>query len=403
MKDKKYDALKQMKLNLFTILQLAFGAAAGAFLCGWLSCPRYKEVGHGYYDGPFMFIEQLQQNVDYGMPNPYPALQLVCMLACIICAVCFFVFSVLSKKRKEEAYKYFTEHRSEYEEDGYLAANGKYYRSMVNDYLKVNSCFYERKGKVISMYKKCTNYLFYPFIVSLLAVPVCIIGYSGMADDASKSGIAADGAIAIIFALAAMICWLAFVFYFLVVSHRRNAYKRYAVKMTAEQLNSDNYEFDEAFMNYIGGDEKLSARATKMQNAGQKGIVPYIFSEPVTAVLLGGMAVYVIVIVYIVALVISVIYGNKGTAVAHSSGNTERRNARVVLYGGGNERYETNDYGEICKFGARTGFTVKGTEILNERGEKVETVGWLRDGSSRTVDYASDYSGEKPFRSWGLE
>ncbi|MDE6372884.1 MAG: hypothetical protein K2L72_00115, partial [Clostridia bacterium] len=351
MENKKYDALMQMKLNLFTILQLAFGAAAGAFLCGWLSCPQYREMSYSYYSGPFMFIEQIRDNVDYGAPNPYPALQLVCMLACIICAVCFFVFGALSEKRKGEAYEYFTAHRDEYETENYLAANGKYYRSMVNDYLKVNSCFYGRKGKVISMYKKCTGYLFYPFIVSLLAVPVCVIGYSWSPDQN-----ASNGSIAIIFALASMLCWFAFVFYYLVVSHRRRSYKRYAVKITVEQLNADDYDFDEAFMNYIGGDAKLSARATKMQDAGQKGIVPYVFSEPVTAVLLGGMAIYIIVIVYIAAVVITVVSGNKGLTSTKSSGNAQQRQGRIVLYGGGSDRYEVNDYGDICKFGARTGF-----------------------------------------------
>lgn len=53
------------------------------------------------------------------------------------------------------------------------------------------------------------------------------------------------------------------------------------------------------------------------------------------------------------------------------------------------------------KYGQRTGFRLDGDDVLDERGDRVQTIGWLRGNG--TVDYANDYEGDKPFMRWGRE
>ena len=77
------------------------------------------------------------------------------------------------------------------------------------------------------------------------------------------------------------------------------------------------------------------------------------------------------------------------------------RAAKTVIYGSGNDKYEIDGYGYIMKYGQRTGFRLDGDDVLDERGDRVQTIGWLRGNG--TVDYANDYEGDKPFMRWGRE
>lgn len=391
--EKQYDALKRIKSNREKWLQLAFGALTCVFCCLWLCCPQYATSGWIVYHGPFEFRALFGGYVE---ANAWPWLQMICMLLFLGCAVCFFVFGARSKKEEKRAYERFLAHREEYENQTYLSANAKYYKAILTDYVKVNSYFYEKRGKVRFLYRTMTRFLFYPLIACGVLVPACILGYA-----VTSAHSEVPAATAVMFGFAAAIACAAFVFYFLVVQHRSGCFARYAANVTPAQLQKGDYVFDSVFMEHISADAKLHKRAEKMQAAGQKGILAYLFSDAVTAVLLGGMAIYLIVIVFIVALVVSIVAPDRGASSSAWSHQTPSSRA-LVLYGGMNERYETDGYGYVFKHGARTSFRINGREILDERGERVETVGWLREGS-QTVDYANGYAGETPFLRWELE
>ncbi len=345
------------------------------------------------FHGPFEFRDAFDE---FAEGNAWPCLQMICMLLFLAFTVCFFVFGARASKEAKRAYEEFLSHREEYENQPDLSENNKYYRAMLKDYVKVNSYFDEKKGKVRFLYRTMTRFLRYPLIVCGLLVPACILGYALL-----NAHSEVPAATAVAFGFAAALSCAAFALYFLVVQHRSGCFARYAANVTAAQLRSDDYAFDAVFMDRIAADEKLKRRAEKMQAAGQKGMFAYLFSDAVTAVLLGGMAVYLIVIVFFVALVVSIVSPGRGNAPA--SGTMTHPTRRLVLYGAGpNERYETDGYGYVFKHGVRTSFRINGTEILNERGDRVETAGWLREGS-HTVDYANGYEGETPFLRWDLE
>lgn len=390
-KEKQYDALKQMKCNVYTLLQLGFGALACLFCFIWLCFPVGGGGDFAYFSGPFEFI-----NIMDGYAVGRLVAQILFVLIFAASVVCFFVFGARSAKEQNKAFQYFLSHREEYENSEYLSANAKYYNAVLKDYLKVNSYFYEKNGKAVYLYKKLTGYMRAPLLVYFLLVVGCVAGstYISAHDIPEKYMVFS-------FALVAAMCWAAFVFYYIIVKHRSRCFKRYAVTDNAQKISAGDYVFDEGFMEHISADEKLSARAIKMQNAGQKGLVAYIFSDRVTAILLGGAAIYMIVILFFVALVISIVSPSKGGASMVNANTSTARAAKTVIYGSGNDKYEIDGYGYILKYGQRTGFRLDGDDVLDERGDRVETVGWLRGNG--TVDYANDYEGDKPFMRWGRE
>lgn len=61
----------------------------------------------------------------------------------------------------------------------------------------------------------------------------------------------------------------------------------------------------------------------------------------------------------------------------------------IKLYGSGyGDVYEVNDWGDIITSGGmRTGYSLRGSDLVDESGR-----------TNGNVDYANDYSGSQPFR-----
>lgn len=385
-----YDVLKNIKHNLYTVLQLMFGLLAGIFLFNWLTVVR------GSIDGvdPFYFLHAYDLS-DFISNSLW--LQLCEMLLFIACLVCFFVFGFKSDKKKRSAYDNFLEHREFFESESYLKQNDSYYRALVNDYLKVNSCFYERKGKVKFLYRKMTSYLYIQLIIAGLAFVGAFVAFQNAADHGNLYG----NAIYLV-AIGLMVILYIFMFYYMVVKHRKRCFQAYAIHVEPQQIRSNEFEFDASFMEYIANDAKLAKRADKMQKAGQNGIVPYIFSEPVTGWLLGGAAIEVVIIIFIVSIVISIVTpnSNKSTVSTLNIGKEDGTNkfSGIVIYGHAGEVYEISSYHAIMYHNTRTEYEAYSYLDYIEIRKDSAVVGWLRNNGS--IDYANDYKGDQPFARW---
>lgn len=79
------------------------------------------------------------------------------------------------------------------------------------------------------------------------------------------------------------------------------------------------------------------------------------------------------------------------------SGYTADQPKKVYLHYG---QYYVNPYNEIVKTstGSRTPFKVVGNDIYLVTDSRMIAIGWMHPGGA--VNYANDYSGERPFTQW---